>query len=325
MQEAATDPAGSPATAWVFVNHRGGCAGWAVYLDNALSTNFGADRVFRASRSIQPGDDFVDRILATVAASKVLVALIGPDWVSATDQTGGRALDNDRDWVRREIQYAIAHGIPVLPLLVDNAAPLRSTDVPDPLADLARRQYLRMSHRTAQADTERVCAELVRLVPELRSAKQPSRRRRWLPVALLSTVVATLLSVATSFAVTDGRTWRGSDGTVTAQSSTPEPSPSADPWVAVRPAEGTATGTINIRGAGYPSARSVALSISNNGDWLPLGRAHTNAFGEFVASVDLRSLTDVAARLTAGTHVVATDVDGDRRLHATTRYTVVNG
>ena len=53
----------------VFINYRGADAGWAVHLDNVLSTRFGADRVFRASRSIQPSEDFIDRILTNIPAA----------------------------------------------------------------------------------------------------------------------------------------------------------------------------------------------------------------------------------------------------------------
>jgi hypothetical protein len=324
MHEVAAERARSPATAWVFINHRGGCAGWAVHIDNALSARFGADRVFRASRSIQPGEDFVDRILATVAGSKVVVALIGPDWVTVTDKSGGRALDSDSDWVRREIEYAITAGIPVLPVLVDDAPLLHSTDLPDPLAGLARRQYLRMNHRSAQADTERVCAELVRIVPELRTAMNTRRGRRLL-VIMVATVVAAVLGIATLAVVTDGRPRHGIDGRASVQSSTAVSSRPVHPWITVRPTEGAATSIINVKGAGFPAWSSVALSISSNNGWLPLGRARTDSVGEFVASFDLRLVTESTNRLVAGVHVVATDVDGDPDLHTTSRYTVVNG
>src|SRR5262245_21085357 len=109
--------------AGVFINYRSDAAAWAVMLDRELSDWFGADRVFRASRSIRPGEDFIDRILRSVRSSSVFLALIGPTWL-ALDSHGRRRIDEDADWVRREIAEALGAGIPVIPVLTDNAAPL---------------------------------------------------------------------------------------------------------------------------------------------------------------------------------------------------------
>ena len=51
-----------------------------------------------------PGEDFVEKLEAAVAACDVLVAVIGDKWLTATDEHGERRLDDNNDWVRVEVE-----------------------------------------------------------------------------------------------------------------------------------------------------------------------------------------------------------------------------
>jgi serine protease Do len=161
----------------VFVNYRTGDGDWAALLiARELSTRFGADQVFHASRSIRPGDDFADEIEQRLANSDVLLAVIGDRWLLANDDLGNRRLDNADDWVRHEIRTAFAHKVRVIPVLLDDVAPLSESDLPHDIAALARCQYLRMHHR--DRDDREVAAlvdELTTLLPS--AANEPWRVR----------------------------------------------------------------------------------------------------------------------------------------------------
>src|SRR5258706_2400272 len=94
----------------VFINFRGrDQAGYAALLDRELSDRFGASAVFLSSRSIVPGAVFVTEILANLRESKVLLAIIGPDWLMY-GHTGGP--EDTVDWVHREIAEALLDGVP---------------------------------------------------------------------------------------------------------------------------------------------------------------------------------------------------------------------
>lgn len=95
-----------------------------VLLDRELSRQFGSDRVFQASRSIPVGSDFKEWLMSYPRRSSVLLAIIGPDWSAAGDGSGRRRLLDEKDWVRREIAEAFTLGIPVIPVLVNDAARL---------------------------------------------------------------------------------------------------------------------------------------------------------------------------------------------------------
>ena len=149
--------------AMVFLNYRvREQSGYAALLYRELSQRFGPDQVFLASRSISLGDDFVDRILASVVRSEVLLAIIGPRWL---DFLG--AADGEGDWVRRELHAAFSHDVRVIPVLIDDAQLPKQTQLPDDIAALSRCQSLRLRHYAYENDLARLVAELRRVAPTL--------------------------------------------------------------------------------------------------------------------------------------------------------------
>lgn len=150
----------------------------ATLLDRHLSERFGSDAVFRASKSIQPGDDYRERLLNAVRHSEVLLAVIGPRWLDAATEQGGRKLDDPHDWVRQEILEAFAYQVRVIPVLVGTVQPLSPENLPQPLEPLANCQYLRFSHRNADADLARVTEEIVK-VTGVTDQTKPSTHSTW--------------------------------------------------------------------------------------------------------------------------------------------------
>jgi hypothetical protein len=156
----------------VFVNYRTRDGEWAARLAaQELSVQLGPDQVFFASKAIPPGADFVRDIEQRLAGSDILLAIIGPQWLQATDRSGKRKLDNPEDWVRREIRAAFTHEVRVIPVLLDGVAPPAPGDLPDDIAALARRQYLRLDYRDRR--------DLAALVEEVRRLLPPRPGERW--------------------------------------------------------------------------------------------------------------------------------------------------
>ena len=69
----------------------------------------------------------------------MLLAVIGPHWLAA-GQDGQRRLDDPADFVRLEIEAALARGVRVIPVLVDGAQLPRPEQLP---ASLGRRRAAR--------------------------------------------------------------------------------------------------------------------------------------------------------------------------------------
>ena len=87
-------------------------AGW---LYDRLAERFGIAQVFKDVDSIEPGDDFTEVIANAVGSCDVLLALIGDRWLTATNSAGKRRIDNFDDFVRLEIEAALARNIRVVP------------------------------------------------------------------------------------------------------------------------------------------------------------------------------------------------------------------
>jgi hypothetical protein len=137
----------------------------SVLLDHELSNAFGSDFVFRASRSIRPGEDFQASIITAVRNSSALLAVIGPRWTGARRVDGRRAIDDPVDWVRREIAQAFAFNIRVIPLLIGDAPIPRADELPDEIARLATFQFLRLRYHDSESDLARIIDELRKVVP----------------------------------------------------------------------------------------------------------------------------------------------------------------
>jgi hypothetical protein len=151
----------------VFVNYRTGDEeATATLIEWELSRRFGAARIFRASK-VPPGSDFEVGILHAVRCSSVLLAVVGPRWLYARDESGRRLLDKKSDWTRREIVEAFSCAVTVVPVLIGSTPRLTRSQLPSPLQPLARCQYLRFDHREADADIKRLGDKLVRLFPTL--------------------------------------------------------------------------------------------------------------------------------------------------------------
>jgi hypothetical protein len=142
----------------------------AALIDTVLAARFGPDRVFRDSRSIRPGDDYLVGILDQLGLCSTLLAVIGPRWLAAVDAAGRRRLDDGDDWVRRELAEAFDRRLRVIPVLLAGATMPQAGDLPAEIARLARCQYLQVHHRTVVEDLARLVDELSLLVPSFAAA-----------------------------------------------------------------------------------------------------------------------------------------------------------
>jgi class 3 adenylate cyclase len=166
------------ATPQIFLSYRrGDSSGHTGRLYDWLTARFGRENVFQDLEAILPGDDFAERIAAGIRRCDVLVAVIGPAWVSATDQTGARRLDNPNDLVALEITEALDHGIPAIPVLVQQARMPRGEELPSGLAKLAAHNPVEISDSRWEFDLERLVSAIEQSVQAARDISQPEVRK----------------------------------------------------------------------------------------------------------------------------------------------------
>ncbi|WP_052441062.1 toll/interleukin-1 receptor domain-containing protein [Streptacidiphilus anmyonensis] len=156
----------------IFINYRGSDQNWATELVYARMTEaFGVDAVFKAGNAIRVGEAFPPVLRRQAAASPVMLACIGPGWLSAGPPGGGRSLDSPDDWVRREIAISLAAGNHVVPLLIGNHDEVgvpAADSLPEDIRPLVYHQAWRLAPGAGLDVTVPMLVDrLAELVPEL--------------------------------------------------------------------------------------------------------------------------------------------------------------
>jgi TIR domain len=129
-------------------------------LYDRLAVRLGEDQVFMDVDTIALGVDFAEVISQAVSTCEVLLAVIGPRWLTATDQEGRRRLDDPEDIVRLEVAAALERDIRVIPILVEGAVMPRRQELPEALVGLARRNALILRHESFRSDADRLLAAI---------------------------------------------------------------------------------------------------------------------------------------------------------------------
>jgi TIR domain-containing protein len=167
----------------VFINYRGeDSRSYGALLYTELTRQFGDEHVFLDAESIPAGADHARELVGRVRSARMLLAVIGPRWLSATDPTGRRRIDDPTDWIRRELAEAFTAGVRIIPVLTDQAELPGDTDLPADIAALSRCQYRRLRYREPHADLSRIVTDLTSLDPALaESARSRDGVPRQLP------------------------------------------------------------------------------------------------------------------------------------------------
>jgi Sel1 repeat/TIR domain len=172
----------------IFVSYRRDDASYpAGRLYDRISAVFPQSQIFMDVDNLDPGVDFVEAIQASVSSCDVLIAVIGKRWLVSSDEEGRHRLDNPDDFVRLEIATALKRNIRVIPVLVDGALVPRSTELPDDLKPLVRRNALEVSHERFGFDSGRL-ADAIKRAFEQSEAEQRQREQKEKPTASSSDV-----------------------------------------------------------------------------------------------------------------------------------------
>lgn len=132
----------------IFISYRGNDEPWAAdFVYHALAAAFGADAVFKAGYSLRAGDVFPSILEEMVTSCRVMLVCIGPRWLAAQNAAGSRRLEEQNDWVRKEIEFALCADNHVIPLLLGNREEVvvpAPEELPQDIAPLVQRQAFRL-------------------------------------------------------------------------------------------------------------------------------------------------------------------------------------
>jgi hypothetical protein len=117
-------------------------------LYDRLVMHFGKENVFMDVNSI------VEVVNRSLLQCKILIVIIGKNWLKIANSQGQVRLKDTNDYVRLEIETALSRNIRVIPVLVEGAFAPKSEELPSSITPLARRNGVEMSHAhfTSQAE-----------------------------------------------------------------------------------------------------------------------------------------------------------------------------
>jgi CHASE2 domain-containing sensor protein len=157
-----------------FISYRRSQSRWpARILADSIAKRFGKSSVFMDRDAIEAGQMWPKRIEQALSVCTVMLVLIGPEWLDVRDQEGRRRLDDEGDWVRRELEMGLAREeTVVVPVLLDGAAMPVEHSLPDGLRDLV------YCHAIALAgdDPEKEITEMVDSIQKGRIRQQMVRQ-----------------------------------------------------------------------------------------------------------------------------------------------------
>lgn len=179
----------------VFISYRrGDASAWAGRLRDGLTARLDEDDVYQDVVTVDAGEDFALSIDSALERCDVVLAVIGPQWLSIVGTDGDRRLDDPDDYVRIELGRALALNKRVIPVLVGGATMPAADRLPDDLTQLGLRQAITLDDATWQRDVHDLVNRLL----------GPPRSRWLVPVALGAVVAAVAVGVV-AWALTSDR------------------------------------------------------------------------------------------------------------------------
>jgi hypothetical protein len=123
-----------------------------------LERRVGSESVFKDVDSIPFGADFRQAVREAIHRSDLTLAIIGPEWLPAKDESQRRRLDNPSDWVRIEIETALQANLRLVPVLLGSTPMPDANELPKSLQELAFRNAARLRpDPDFRKDVERLC------------------------------------------------------------------------------------------------------------------------------------------------------------------------
>jgi len=143
----------------VFISYRHDDSSfYADFIFTCLRAEVPDVRVFRDSDTLKPGMVFSEKIVETVAACDILLAVMGRKWFGT--QGSPRRIDLADDWVRLEIAAALQQQKIVIPCLVGGAKMPDKDALPADIAGLVLRHAVRISQNDLRRDLDELIERL---------------------------------------------------------------------------------------------------------------------------------------------------------------------
>ena len=129
-------------------------------LHEALVKAYGGNEVLMDTIRQPPGAKAWDVVPPHLARCRVVLVVMGRNFLKALDKGGRRLVDNRQDLVRVEIAVALRQSMRIIPVLVDDMEMPAPEQLPENIRALARLQGSKLSYTQWRTDVERLLKRL---------------------------------------------------------------------------------------------------------------------------------------------------------------------
>jgi hypothetical protein len=180
-----------------------------------LEQRFGKQGVFLDVDRIPAGRPFAQVISEWVIECKVFLVIIGHNWPGTRNERGIPRIKGASDFVRLEVEAALAAGVAVIPVLIEDAPVPAVEDLPESMAALPSLQAFKLTRDHWAIDVERLerTMEAIAGIPEAHSPGGRRHPRAGLPAIAIVVVIAVVGSIAAAVALLVNPTTKPTTGT----------------------------------------------------------------------------------------------------------------
>ncbi len=259
----------------------------ATALARELGALYGDQQVFLDKDDLRAGVRWRDEIASTLKQQPVLLLLLTPHLLAASDDRGHLRINDAADPVRREVTDALAGGAHLIPLLCDGVTAPPPADLPPPFNRLGEFTWRPLRAYDWEHDVRRLVDDLQALgiapaAPLTASAPATAQRsvgwtrRRWLVAA-----IAAILAL-------------GVGGYALRLASVPSATDVSGSWSATLSPDETLS--LSLRQTGEQvELNSQPVPISQNADWAEYRSFWRERFGSELDTVTYRGKGSASA------------------------------
>lgn len=148
----------------IFISYRRDeTAAEAQWITKELKTRYGEGAAFIDVTDIPDGAKWPEHLRAAIEVASTILVVIGRRWLSKPDGRRRRRIDQPDDWVRKEVEYALASADKtVIPVLVDGASMPERDNLPEAIVELCDRQSRTLRRDSFAPDLDTLMAHLAR-------------------------------------------------------------------------------------------------------------------------------------------------------------------
>lgn len=156
----------------IFISYRrDDSAAEAAALYRELRGESDEDLVFMDTSTVEPGRKWTEEIESALESAETIIAVIGPDWIKASNEWGQRRIDQKDDWVRREILFALNSNKKIIPTFVRGARQPPKEVLPKDIDNLFSFQSIELRRDYWQHDVQLLLAQFPKSVQEKQVGK----------------------------------------------------------------------------------------------------------------------------------------------------------